>query len=63
MPNFQLVTSAGVVLGAPGSSAGLTPGSVIDTGPEEPNLRVVRVLETEEDDPEIHLNVPIVEQI
>jgi hypothetical protein len=43
---------------APASSAGpdWPPGSVIYTGPDEPNLRVVRILDTENDDPEMHLH-------
>ena len=45
------------------SSAGPTgpPGSVIHTGPDEPNLRVVRELDTENDDPEMHFTVRVVE--
>jgi len=34
---------------------------VIYTGPNEPNLRVVDVLETESDDPEMHFTVLVVE--
>ena len=37
------------------------PGSVISTGPNEPNLRVVRELDTENDYPEMHLAVLVVE--
>ena len=37
------------------------PSSVIYTGPNEPNLRVVDVLETESDDPEMHFTVLVVE--
>ena len=31
------------------------------TGPNEPNLRVVRELDTENDDPEMHFTVLVVE--
>jgi hypothetical protein len=37
------------------------PDSVIYTGPDEPNLRVVRELDTENDDPEMHITVLVVE--
>jgi hypothetical protein len=37
------------------------PGSVIHTGPDEANLRVVDVLATESDDPEMHFTVLVVE--
>ena len=37
------------------------PGSMIHTGPNEPNLRVVRELDTENDDPEMHFTVLVVE--
>jgi hypothetical protein len=36
---------------------------VIDTGPDEPNLRVVRELDTENDDPEMHFTVLVVEAV
>jgi hypothetical protein len=38
-----------------------TAGSVIYTGPDEPNLRVVDVLETENDDPEMDFTVLVVD--
>ena len=51
MPHFQLVTSNGDVLGERElGRPDWPPGSVIYTGPNEPNLRVVRELESEEDD-------------
>jgi hypothetical protein len=34
---------------------------VIYTGPDEPDLRVVSVLATESDDPEMHFTVLVVE--
>jgi hypothetical protein len=37
------------------------PGSVIYTGPNEPNLRVVHELDTTSDDPEMHFTVLVVE--
>jgi len=50
MPHFQLVTVDGDVLGARElSGPDWPPGSVIYTGPNEPNLRVVRDLGTEND--------------
>jgi hypothetical protein len=36
---------------------------VIHTGPDEPDLRVVDVLATENDDPEIHFTVLVVETV
>jgi hypothetical protein len=39
------------------------PASVIYTGPNEPNLRVVRELDTENDDPEVHFTVLVVEPV
>ena len=36
-------------------------GSVIYTDPDEPNLRVVHELNTENDDPEMHFTVLVVE--
>jgi hypothetical protein len=35
---------------------------VIYTGPDEPNLRVVDMLETENDDPGMHFTVLIAEE-
>jgi len=50
MPHFQLVTVDGDVLGAHElSGPDWPPGSVIYTGPNEPNLRVVRELATDND--------------
>ena len=39
------------------------PRSVIYTGPDEPNLRVVPELDTENDDPEMHFTVVVVEEV
>ena len=36
---------------------------MIDTGPDEPNLRVVDVLVTEDDDREMHFTVLVVEAV
>ena len=36
---------------------------MIHTGPDEPNLRVVDVLDTENDDPEMHFTVLVVEPL
>ena len=36
---------------------------MIYTGPDEPNLRVVRELDTENDDPEMHFTVLVVEEV
>jgi hypothetical protein len=56
VPHFQLVTVGGDVLGARElGRPDWPPGSVIYTGPDGPNLRVVRVLETDDErdeDPE-----------
>jgi hypothetical protein len=50
MPHFQLVTVDGDVLGARElSGPDWPPGSVIYTGPNEPNFRVVRELGTDND--------------
>jgi hypothetical protein len=63
VPHFQLVTTDGTVLGAGElGRPDWPPGSVIYTGPTEPNLRVVRELDTENDDPEMHFAVLIVEE-
>jgi hypothetical protein len=62
VPHFQIVTSDGDVLGARHlSRPDWQPGSLIYTGPDEPNLRVVRILDTENDDPEMHFTVLVVE--
>jgi hypothetical protein len=62
VPHFQLVTTDGIVLGARElSGPDWPPGSVIYTGPNEPNLRVVRELGTANDDPEMHFTVLVVE--
>jgi hypothetical protein len=54
--------STGTVLGARELGPPDWPsGSVIYTGPNEPNLRVVRELDTENDDPEMHFTVLVVE--
>jgi hypothetical protein len=61
MPHFQLVTVDGDVLGARElGRPDWPPGSVICTGPGEPNLRVVEILATENDDPEMHFKVLVV---
>jgi hypothetical protein len=53
VPHFQLVTTDGTVLGARElGQPDWPPGSVIQTGPNELNLRVVDVLEDDVDDPE-----------
>ena len=63
MPHFQLVTVDGDVLGARElGQLESTPGSVIDTGPDEPDLRVVRELHTGNHDPEMHFTVLVVEE-
>jgi hypothetical protein len=63
MPHFQLITVDGDVLGARElSGPDWRPGSVIYTGPNEPNLRVVRILDTENDDPKMHFAVLVVEK-
>jgi hypothetical protein len=62
VPHFHLVTVDGDVLGARElGRPDWAPGSVIYTGPDEPNLRVVRILDTENDDPEMHFTVLVVE--
>jgi hypothetical protein len=62
--DFALVTVEGEALGpirldGPDSR----PGSLIYTGPHEPNLRVVDVMATENDDPEKHFKVLVVEEV
>ena len=62
MPHFQLVTVDGIALGARElGRPDWPPGSVIYTGPDEPNLRVVRELDTENDNPEMHFAVLVFE--
>jgi hypothetical protein len=62
MPHCQLVTTDGAVLSARELGQPDWPsGSVIYTGPHEPNLRVARELDTENDDPEMHFTVLVVE--
>jgi hypothetical protein len=62
VPHFQPVTTDGDVLGARKLDRhDWPPGSVIHTGPGEPNLRVVRELDTGNDDPEMHFTVLVVE--
>ena len=39
------------------------PGSVIYTGPDEPNLQVVDVLDTENEDQEMHFTALVVEPV
>jgi hypothetical protein len=54
-PHFQFVTVDGDVLGPRELGRPDWPGSVIYTGPDEPNLRVVRILERDDErgeDPE-----------
>ena len=63
MPHFQLVTTDGTVLGARElGRPDRPPGSVIYTGPDEPNLRIVDVLETEDDDDPERFTVLVVEE-
>ena len=64
MPHFQLVTTEGDVLGTRElGRPDWPPGSVIYTGPGEPNLGVVDVLKTENDgDPE-RFKVLVVEEV
>jgi hypothetical protein len=62
VPHFQIVTTDGEALGARElGRPDWPPGSVIYTGPDEPNLCVVRELDTENDDPEMHFTVLVVE--
>jgi hypothetical protein len=64
VPHFQLITVDGDVLGARElSGTDWPPRSVIYTGPSEPKLRVVRELDTENDDPEMHFTVLVVEPL
>jgi hypothetical protein len=54
VPHFQLVAVDDVVPGARElGGPDWPPGSVISTGPNEPKLRVVRELDTENDDSEM----------
>jgi hypothetical protein len=51
VPHFQLATTDGTVLGARElGRPDWPPGSVIYTGPDEPSLRVVDVVATEDGD-------------
>jgi hypothetical protein len=62
--HFQLVTTDGDVLGTRElGRPDWPPGRVILTGPDEPNLRVVDVLATENDDPDMHFTVLVVEEV
>jgi hypothetical protein len=62
VPHFQVITVDGDVLGARElSGSDWPPGSVIYTGLNEPNLRVVREHDTQNDDPEMHFTVLVVE--
>jgi hypothetical protein len=62
VPHFSLVTTDGDVLGARElGRPDWPPGSVIYTGPDEPNLRVVDVMPS--DDAERHFTVLVVEQV
>lgn len=63
MPHFQLVTTDGTVLGARElDGADWPPGSLILGAAGEANLRVVRELDTENDDPEMQFTVLVVEE-
>jgi hypothetical protein len=63
VPHFQLVTTDGVALGARElGRPDWPPGSLIYTGSDEPDLRVVDVLAAENDDPEMHFTVLVVEE-
>jgi hypothetical protein len=62
MPHFQLVRTDGTVLGPRDlEKADWPPGSVIQTGPDEPDLRVVDVVPADDDDPE-RFTVLVVEE-
>jgi hypothetical protein len=64
MPHFQLLTTDGEVLGARElGRPDWRPGSVIYAGPNEPKLRVVRILDTENHDREMHFTVLVVELV
>jgi hypothetical protein len=64
VPHFHLVTVDGDVLGARElGRPDWAPGSVIYTGPDEPNLRVVRELEPRTTIPEMHFTVLVVEPV
>jgi hypothetical protein len=56
VPHFQLVTTDGDALGARELGwMDFPPGSVIDVGPDQPDLRVIHILEAHDehdDDPE-----------
>jgi hypothetical protein len=64
VPHFQLVTVDGTVLGARHLSwPDWPPGSVVHTGPYEPNLRFVREMETGHDDDPEWFAVLVVEEV
>jgi hypothetical protein len=64
VPHFRLVTVEGTVLGARElDGADWPPGSLILGAAGEPNLRVVRELDTENDDPEIQFTVLVVKPV
>lgn len=64
MPHFQLVTTDGDALGVRELAQGeWPPGSLIDTRPSEPTLRVVEELATSDDDLEMHFRVLVVEAV
>jgi hypothetical protein len=63
VPHFQLVAVDGAALGARKlGRPDWPPSSVIYTSPNEPNPRVVRELDTENDDPEMRCTVLVVEE-
>jgi hypothetical protein len=64
VPHVQIVTVDGAVLGATELGRRVRPpGTVIYTDPNEPNLRLVRELDTENDDREMHFTVLVVEPV
>jgi hypothetical protein len=64
VPHFQIATTDGVALGARELGGSEWPaGSVIYTCPNDPELRVVRILDTDNDDPEMHFTVLVVEPL
>ena len=64
MPHFQIVTTDGTVFGTRElGRPDRPPRSVIYTGPNEPNLRVVDVLESEDDDDSERFEVLVVEEV
>jgi hypothetical protein len=63
VPHFQLVTTDGTVLGARHlGRPDWPPGSVIYTAGTGRTSRVVRELDTENDDPEMHFTVLVLEE-